>query len=63
MITLLTLTLLWGLISTYRLHKECKKNNISFNPLEKTFLDFLGFIFSFAILITLIIYLCVNFMP
>jgi hypothetical protein len=67
MITLLGILVAIGIISTYRINKSCKKQNIPFNPPYVGIMEYFGFLFGiifpaiFAILG--IIYLIVKYLP
>lgn len=63
MITLSLIILIWGVISTYRIYKECKTKNKSFNPFEKSLIDYMGFIIALSILIIWVLMLSVLLLP
>jgi len=62
MITLLGILVVMGIISTYRIYKSCKKQDIPFNPLE--WFGFLfGILFPFIFAIVTLFYLIVKYLP
>ena len=63
MITLYVLMMIWFLVSTVRIWRKCKRLGIRFNPFESTFLDYVGFIFGFAVQVVSIIAFCIFFLP
>jgi hypothetical protein len=63
MITLSILIILWGIISTYKIHRICKNNDESFNPYEGGIFYYLGFIIGLAVLVVWTIYLSITFLP
>jgi hypothetical protein len=54
---------LWGLFSTYRINKICKKKEESFDPLEGTLLDLTGFCFGWSSIALLVCYFIVEYLP
>jgi hypothetical protein len=67
MITLSTLILLYGIISTYRTYRKCKKENTPFDPFKAhSFLEFLGVIVFFVssiLMIGFIAALMIKYLP
>lgn len=63
MITLISILSIWGIISTVRLNKICKKSNSEFNPLEGTLLDCYGFIIGLITFSISIVYLFTKYLP
>ena len=63
MYTLLTILAMWGLISTYRIHKTCQKKTTSFNVAEGNFVDFSGFCYGWAAIILLVMHLMFEYLP
>ena len=61
MLTLITLIMIWLVISTIRIKKACKGKD--FNPLEGTMIDFTGFILGTTVTIVVIITICIVFLP
>ena len=63
MYTVLTILALWGLISTYRIYKTCKKQKENFDPAEGTLLDLTGFCFGWAAIALSVCGLIVEYLP
>jgi len=67
MITLLGILVVIGIISTYRIYKSCKKQDIPFNPLDGSLIEWLGFgfgvLFPFIWALAGLIYLIVKYLP
>jgi hypothetical protein len=67
MITLLGILVVIGIISTYRIYKSCKKQDISFNPLDGSLIEYLGFVFGVLFpglyVLSTFIYLIVKYLP
>ena len=63
MITLLILYIIWGLISAYRINKQCNKKGIDFHITGGTFWDYLGFTSSVCLVIMILIVACITYLP
>ena len=67
MITLLGILVVMGIISTYRIYKSCKKQDIPFNPLDGSIIEwfgfFIGILFPFIFAIVTLFYLIVKYLP
>lgn len=67
MITLLGILVVIGIISTYRIYKSCKKQDIPFNPLDGSIIEWFGFLFGilfpFIFALVGLIYLIVTYLP
>ena len=67
MITLLGMLVVIGIISTYRINKSCKEQNIPFNPHNGSLAAWLGFCFGIVLpsifAISGIIFLIVRYLP
>jgi hypothetical protein len=66
MITLTVLIVIWGSLSIYRIHKESKKEGVSFNPFYGSFIDYMGFMVSIAMAIltlSLLLSLIIKYLP
>jgi hypothetical protein len=67
MITLLGILVVIGIISTYRIYKSCKKQDIPFNPLDVSFMAYLGFLFGIIFpclyVLSTFIYLIIKYLP
>jgi hypothetical protein len=67
MVTLLGILVVVGIISTYRIYKSCKEQDIPFNPPGVSFMAYLGFLFGiicpaiFALLT--FAYLIIKYLP
>jgi len=46
MLTLLGILVVIGIISTYRIYKSCKEQDIPFNPLDVGIMEYFGFLFG-----------------
>jgi hypothetical protein len=54
----LTIIVMFGIISTLRTYKKCKRQNISFNPYEAhSFIEFLGMVLFGIVLLSMIFYI------
>lgn len=63
MITLITLILVWYIISINRILNKTVKIGASFNPLCGSLIDFFGFIIGTATFLMLIINICTTYLP
>jgi hypothetical protein len=63
MITLSILSLIWAIVSYYRINKTCKELDIDFDPFMGTFFDYLGLIVGIVILSLFIMVLIVICLP
>lgn len=67
MITLLTLVVLWGVFSIYRIHKKCKSMGIDFDPFLFTFEEcmgvFIGGIIGGSIVLGILLYSIIKYLP
>ena len=63
MITLIVLCLIWGVISTYRINKICKKQGEAFSPFEGKFYDYMGFMIGISIAIIIIVVAAIFYLP
>jgi len=63
MYTISVILALWGLFSTYRINKICKKQKESFDPSEGTLLDLTGFCFGWGSIALLVCYFIVEYLP
>ena len=58
MTTVLTIIVMFGIISTLRTYKKCKRQNISFNPYEAhSVIEFLGMVLFGIVLLSMIFYI------
>ena len=54
----LTIIVMFGIISTLRTYKKCKRQNISFNPYEAhSVIEFLGMVLFGIVLLSMIFYI------
>ena len=63
MITLSALCIIWGIISYCRIRKICKQSNKEFNPFYGNFIDFMGFLVGFIMLILNSVILITFYLP
>ena len=68
MITLSIIGIIWGIISYFKIKKECDQKDIEFNPLEVdnvlyNVVYFLGFVIGLGVLVTLALYVCIKYLP
>jgi hypothetical protein len=67
MLTLLGILVVIGIISTYRIYKSCKEQDIPFNPLDVGIMEYLGFLFGiiFPAIFAIIglIFLIIKYLP
>lgn len=66
MLTLSGIIVVIGIISTCRLYKSCKKQNIPFNPLAGSIMDsmgfYLGIVIPFIVGLSTLMYLIVKYL-
>ena len=56
--SVLTIIVMFGIISTLRTYKKCKRQNISFNPYEAhSVIEFLGMVLFGIVLLSMIFYI------
>lgn len=63
MITLSVLCIIWGIISYIRIKKANKELNKEFNPFYGNFIDFMGFLVGFIMLILTSVILITFYLP
>ncbi len=63
MITLSILSLIWAIVSYYRINKTCKELDIDFDPFMGTFFDYLGLIVGTLVLVLFILAVIVIYLP
>jgi hypothetical protein len=63
MITLSILSLIWAIVSYYRINKTCKELDIDFDPFMGTFFDHLGLIVGTLVLVLFILAVIVIYLP
>ena len=63
MITLFIISLLIAIISTVRIGKTCKEEEIQFNPLEGSLLEWIGFLFGWVFAIIFFIGFSIKYLP
>jgi len=58
MTTVLTIIVMFGIISTLRTYKKCKRQNTPFNPYEAhSVIEFLGMVLFGIVLLSMIFYI------
>lgn len=63
MITLSIIIILWGLYSTYKTYQICEKKDEPFNLFEGSYINFIGFLFGLAVLLTWVLRLTITYLP
>ncbi len=63
MTTLTIVIILFALFSTYKIHQNCKKENIPFNPYETNIVYHFGFLIGVTTILSVIIILCIKHLP
>jgi hypothetical protein len=63
MIILLTLVVLWGIFSIYRIDKKCKSMGVDFDLFEGTLEEFIGGVIGGSTIIGILLYSIIKYLP
>ena len=55
--------MIYGIISTIRIHNKCKHNKIKFDPIEGNIIEYTGFITGITTSCVALVILCVKYLP